>query len=198
MYFLPKTVNRLIDQFSTLPGIGKKTAQRLAFYILKSNKERIFHLSESIKEVKNRIIFCSICHGITETDPCIICVNVKRNNSIICIVEDAKDIFTFEKTNSFEGKYHVLGGVLSPLDGVGPDDLNIKSLLNRIKSGMEVIIATNSSIEGETTSLYLSKILSNFSDLKITRLARGLPVGGDIEHIDEATLIRAMEERILI
>ena len=198
MHSLPKSVNRLIIEFSNLPGIGKKTAQRLAFYILKSDKQKVSFLSESLKDVKEKIIYCSKCHGITEKDPCIICENEKRNNNSICIVESARDIFIFERTNSFDGKYHVLGGVLSPLDGIGPDELNINSLLERIIPNMEIIIATNSSIEGETTSLYLNKVLSKFENIKITRLARGLPVGGDIEYLDEATLIRAMEERISI
>mgnify|MGYP001383023194 CR=1 FL=1 len=198
MYSLPKTVNLLIEELSQFPGIGQKTAYRLAFYILKSQKKNILVLSEILKDVKNKIKHCLICHGITELEPCIICSDIKRNDKILCIVEDAQDIFVFEKTNSFNGKYHVLGGALSPLDGIGPDDLNIKSLLERITSGMEIIIATNSSVEGETTSLYLNKILSNSIDAKITRLARGLPVGGDLEYIDEATLIRAMEERTSI
>tara|TARA_B100001250_G_scaffold309238_1_gene271123 strand:+ start:101 stop:697 length:597 start_codon:yes stop_codon:yes gene_type:complete len=198
LYSLPKTVNLLIEELSQFPGIGQKTAYRLAFYILKSQKKNILVLSEILKDVKNKIKHCLICHGITELEPCIICSDIKRNDKILCIVEDAQDIFVFEKTNSFNGKYHVLGGALSPLDGIGPDDLNIKSLLERITSGMEIIIATNSSVEGETTSLYLNKILSNSIDAKITRLARGLPVGGDLEYIDEATLIRAMEERTSI
>ena len=147
MYSLPKSVNRLIVEFSNLPGIGKKTAQRLAFYILKSDKQKVSMLSESLKDVKDKIIFCSKCHGITELDPCIICEDEKRNNNSICIVESARDIFIFERTNSFNGKYHVLGGVLSPLDGIGPDELNINSLLERIIPDMEIIIATNSSIE---------------------------------------------------
>ncbi len=198
MYSLPKSVNRLIRELSNLPGIGSKTAQRLAFYILKSDKIKVSMLSKSLTDVKDKIIYCSKCHGITEIDPCIICENDKRNDNCVCIVESAKDIFIFERTNSFQGKYHVLGGLLSPLDGIGPDELNIKTLLEKIKPNMEIIIATNSSIEGETTSLYLNKVLSNYENIKITRLARGLPVGGDIEYIDEATLIRAMEERISI
>ena len=197
MFSLPSSVNKLIEELSNFPGIGKKTAQRLAFHILKTHKNKILSLSQSLKDVKSKIIFCSICHGITELDPCVIC-NDENRTSILCVVEEAEDIFIFEKTNSFGCKYHVLGGALSPLDGIGPDELNIDSLLKRIEPDMEIIVATNSSIEGETTSLYLNKVLSNFKKIKVTRLARGLPVGGDLEYIDEATLIRAMEGRTSI
>ena len=197
MFSLPTTVNKLIEELSNFPGIGKKTAQRLAFHILKTDINKVLSLSKSLNDVKSKIIFCSLCHGITESDPCLIC-NDKNRNSILCVVEEAQDIFIFEKTNSFGCKYHVLGGALSPLDGIGPDELNIDSLLKRIKSNMEIIVATNSSIEGETTSLYLNKVLSKFKKIKVTRLARGLPVGGDLEYVDEATLIRAMEGRTSI
>ena len=197
MFSLPSSVNKLIEELSNFPGIGKKTAQRLAFHILKTHKNKILSLSQSLKDVKSKIIFCSICHGITELDPCVIC-NDENRTSILCVVEEAEDIFIFEKTNSFGCKYHVLGGALSPLDGIGPDELNIDSLLKRIEPDMEIIVATNSSIEGETTSLYLNKVLSNFKKIKVTRLARGLPVGGDLEYIDEATLIRAVEGRTSI
>ena len=197
MLSLPTTVNKLIEELSNFPGIGRKTAQRLAFHILKTDKNKVLSLSQSLNDVKSKIIFCSLCHGITESDPCLIC-NDENRNSILCVVEEAQDIFIFEKTNSFGCKYHVLGGALSPLDGIGPDELNIDSLLKRIKPNMEIIVATNSSIEGETTSLYLNKVLSNFKKIKVTRLARGLPVGGDLEYVDEATLIRAMEGRTSI
>ena len=197
MFSLPSSVNKLIEELSNFPGIGKKTAQRLAFHILKTHKNKILSLSQSLNDVKSKIIFCSVCHGITELDPCVIC-NDENRNSTLCVVEEAQDIFIFEKTNTFGCKYHVLGGALSPLDGIGPDELNIDSLLKRIEPDMEIIVATNSSIEGETTSLYLNKVLSNFKKIKVTRLARGLPVGGDLEYIDEATLIRAMEGRTSI
>ena len=197
MFSLPSSVNKLIEELSNFPGIGKKTAQRLAFHILKTHKNKILSLSQSLKDVKSKIIFCSVCHGITELDPCVIC-NDENRTSILCVVEEAQDIFIFEKTNTFCCKYHVLGGALSPLDGIGPGELNIDSLLKRIEPDMEIIVATNSSIEGETTSLYLNKVLSNFKKIKVTRLARGLPVGGDLEYIDEATLIRAMEGRTLV
>ena len=197
MISLPTSVNKLIEELSNFPGIGKKTAQRLAFHVLKTHKNKVLSLSQSLNDVKSKIIFCSICHGITESDPCKIC-NDENRTTALCVVEEAQDIFIFEKTNSFGCKYHVLGGALSPLDGIGPDELNIDSLLKRIEPNMEIIVATNSNIEGETTSLYLNKVLSSFNNIKVTRLARGLPVGGDLEYIDEATLIRAMEGRTSI
>tara|TARA_B100000700_G_scaffold322292_1_gene423444 strand:+ start:1040 stop:1633 length:594 start_codon:yes stop_codon:yes gene_type:complete len=193
----PDSANRLIEEFSQLPGIGKKTAQRLAFHLLKSESKKAYRLADALKEIKIKVRSCTICDGITEENPCKICSDVRRDNSILCIVEDAPDIYAFEKTNSFRGKYHVLGGALSPLDGIGPDELNINKLLERIESGMEIVIATNPSVEGETTALYLAKILSD-ENVKVTRLARGIPVGGDLEYIDEATLIRAMEGRTSI
>ena len=197
MQSLPDSANRLIEEFSRLPGIGRKTAQRLAFHLLKTEKESVYRLSDAVKDVKIKIRECSGCGGITEGDPCVICMDPKRDDTILCIVEDAADIYAFERTNSFKGKYHVLGGALSPLDGIGPDELNIGNLLDRIQSGMEIVIATNPSVEGETTALYLAKFLAE-KDVKVTRLSRGLPVGGHLEYADEATLIRAMEGRTSI
>ena len=194
MQSLPDSANRLIDEFSRLPGIGRKTAQRLAFHLLNSEKETVYRLSDALKDVKIKVQNCSLCHGITEDDPCKICNDVKRDDHLLCIVENAHDIFIFEKTNSFRGKYHVLGGALSPLDGIGPDNLNVDSLARRIQPGMEIILATNPSVEGETTALYLAKVLAE-KDVTVSRLARGIPVGGDLEYVDEATLIRAMEGR---
>ncbi|MBL51593.1 MAG: recombination protein RecR [Candidatus Marinimicrobia bacterium] len=197
MQAFPDSANRLIEEFSQLPGIGKKTAQRLAFHLLKSESKKAYRLADALKEIKIKVRSCTICDGITEENPCKICSDIRRDNSILCIVEDAPDIYAFEKTNSFRGKYHVLGGALSPLDGIGPDELNLNKLLERIEPGMEIVIATNPSVEGETTALYLAKILSD-ENVKVTRLARGIPVGGDLEYIDEATLIRAMEGRTSI
>jgi recombination protein RecR len=191
---IPESINRLIEEFSRFPGIGRKTAQRMAFYVLKSPNEQAVQLAQSVMDMKTKIKFCSICFGITEEDPCQICDNPKRDQSSICIVEDAADVYTFEKTNVFQGVYHVLGGVLSPLDGIGPDDLKINQLIDRTQPGDDVIIATNPSIEGEATSLYIGKLL-NGKDVKVTRLARGLPMGGNLEYIDEATIMRAMEGR---
>ncbi len=196
MQTLPASANKLIEELSRLPGIGKKTAQRLAFHLLKADTSIVYRLSDSLKDVKNKVRSCSSCGGITEEETCVICNDPKRDNNQLCIVEDAPDIYVFERTNIFKGTYHVLGGALSPLDGIGPDELNMGRLMERIKPGMEIIIATNPTVEGETTALYISKKLSD-SDVKVTRLARGIPVGGDLEYTDEATLIRAMEGRTL-
>ena len=197
MHTLPASANRLIDELSRLPGVGRKTAQRLAFHFLSSDVELSHSLSTALLDIKQKIKNCSSCHGITEEDPCKICSDDKRNSSLICVVENVYDIFVFEKTNSFSGRYHILGGALSPLDGIGPEDLNIDTLLERVVEGMEVIIATNPSVEGETTALYLSNILGK-KGVSVTKLARGVPVGSDLEYIDEATLIRAMEGRVSV
>jgi len=197
MQSLPDSVIRLIDELSRLPGIGNKTAQRLAFHLLNSDKELSESLSNALLDIKIKIKQCSNCHGITEEDPCKICNDPRRDDGFLCVVENAYDIFVFEKINSFSGRYHVLGGALSPLDGIGPEDLKFNSLLNRVSDGMEVVIATNPSVEGETTALYLSKILAN-KGVKVSKLARGVPVGSDLEYIDEATLIRAMEGRVSV
>ena len=194
MQSIPDSIVRLIKEFSRFPGIGRKTAQRMAFHVLKSSNEEAAQLAQSVMNMKTKIQFCSVCHGITEDDPCGICTNPKRDQSSICIVEDAADVYTFEKTNAFQGVYHVLGGVLSPLDGIGPDDLHINGLIDRAKQGTEVVIATNPSIEGEATSLYIAKLLKGKS-VKVTRLARGLPMGGELEYIDDATIMRAIEGR---
>ena len=190
----PDSILRLIDRFSKFPGIGKKTAQRMAFHVLKDSKENAFSLAEAVKDVKSNIAACSLCGGITEQDPCTICDDPKRDNKLICVVEVPADIYAFERTSGFNGVYHVLGGVLSPLDGIGPDELNIDSLVDRADSGNEIVLALNPSIEGDTTCLYINKLLDE-SDVKITRLARGIPVGGELEYTDDATLLRAMEGR---
>ena len=190
----PQSVERLISEFAKFPGIGKKTAQRMAFHILMSNNEHSAHLAQAVMDVKTKILLCSSCGGITEDDPCHICSDPKRDKNLICIVEDPADIYAFERMGIFRGLYHVLGGVISPLDGIGPDSLTIDRLLTRIQEGMEIILATNASIEGDTTALYLGKIL-NEKGVEVTRLARGIPVGGELEYVDEATLQRAMEGR---
>lgn len=197
MQSIPDSIVRLIKEFSRFPGIGYKTAQRMAFHVLKYPNEEAVQLAQSVMDMKTKIQFCTVCHGITEDDPCRICTNPKRDQSSICIVEDAADVYTFEKTNAFQGVYHVLGGVLSPLDGIGPDDLHINGLIDRAKQGTEVVIATNPSIEGEATSLYIAKLLKGKS-VKVTRLARGLPMGGDLEYIDDATIMRAIEGRTVL
>ena len=197
MNSFPESVNQLIRELSRLPGIGQKTAQRLTFHILKSDQNDVERLARSLMDIKEKTGSCTICGAITETDPCGICNDSKRDDYLICIVEDAQDIYAFEKTNSFRGKYHVLGGVISPLDGIGPDDLNLETLYGRIESGTEIVLATNPSVEGDTTALYLAKVLTK-KKVKITRLARGIPVGSEIEYMDEITLIRAMEGRTIL
>ena len=197
MSLYPKSANILIEQLAKLPGVGKATAQRLAFFILKSDQQDNINLAHAIKEIKEKITFCVDCGILSESEICSICLDENRDEKIICVVEEPQDIYSFEKTNSFKGRYHVLGGVLSPLDGVGPDELNIENLYNRVESGMEVILATNPSVEGDTTCLYLSGKLED-RGVKVTRLARGLPVGSDLEYMDELTLVRAMEGRTTI
>ena len=197
MNSFPESVNQLIRELSRLPGIGQKTAQRLTFHILKSDQNDVERLARSLMDIKSKTDSCTICGAITETDPCGICNDSKRDDYLICIVEDAQDIYAFEKTSSFRGKYHVLGGVISPLDGIGPDDLNLEKLYDRIESGTEIVLATNPSVEGDTTALYLAKVLTK-KKVKITRLARGIPVGSEIEYMDEITLIRAMEGRTIL
>ena len=191
---LPESLNRLVDGLSDFPGIGKKTAERMAFYLLKSNDGWAQNLAKAIMDVKEQIRECPICHNISDTSSCSICSDAKRDPSLLCVVEDTTDLVVFEKTNHFRGKYHVLGGVLSPLDGIGPEDLHFDTLLERINGEEEVIIATNPSAEGETTALYLAKLLKEHN-IKVTRLASGIPVGGDLEYTDEATLVSALEGR---
>ena len=194
MNSFPESLNNLIDEFSRFPGIGKKTAQRMAFYVLNSSTNLANDLSQAVLDLKSKIRFCEKCFGISEDAFCSICLDTRRDINIICVVENPADIYTFEKTSAFRGVYHVLGGVLSPLDGIGPDALNIASLLSRISSNNEVLIATNATIEGEATCLYLANLLEEKS-VKVTRLARGLPIGGDLEFVDEATIMRAIEDR---
>ena len=194
MAALPESLNRLVDGLSDFPGIGKKTAERMAFYLLKSNDGWAQNLAKAIMDVIEQIHECPICHNISDTSPCSICSDAKRDPSLLCVVEDTTDLVVFEKTNHFRGKYHVLGGVLSPLDGIGPEDLHFDTLLERINGEEEVIIATNSNAEGETTALYLAKLLKEHN-IKVTRLASGIPVGGDLEYTDEATLVSALEGR---
>lgn len=196
MKIIPSTVQDLIDEFSRLPGIGPKTAQRLTFYLLRGSKERTESLGKAVSNLKNDIKICSVCSNLAETDPCVICNDPKRDKSQIMVLEEPLDIIAFEKTGKFEGTYHVLHGAISPVDGIGPDDLYIKQLLERVHKGGvdEIILATNINVEGEATAMYLQKIISPLG-IKITRIARGLPVGSDIEYADEVTLSRALEGR---
>jgi len=189
-------MQRAVEELSKLPGIGKKSAQRLVFYLLKLPRDDVVSLAKSLVDVKDKATYCSICFNITETDPCSICRDTQRDRSVICVVEEANDVMAFEKTREFNGLYHVLGGALSPLDGVGPEDLRIKELLSRLKQGVrEVILANNPNVEGEATALYLSRLIKPLG-IKITRIARGIPVGTDIEYADEITLTRALEGRV--
>jgi len=190
---LPPTLNKVIESFSRFPGIGKKTAHRLGLHVLKSHSNEIEEFAQALLDVKSKINTCNNCHNISETDICDICSDDKRDKSIICICEEPSDIYLIEKTG-FKGVYHVLGGLLSPLDGIGPDDLHIDSLIERVKSASELIVATDASIEGDATALYIQKILDQ--PIKMTRLARGLPVGGHLEYVDEATLTRSINERV--
>jgi len=191
-----KPLEKLINALNKLPGIGPKTAQRLAFYILRSSPEEARDLSASIINAKENLRYCSVCGSITEKDPCAFCTSAERDPGTICIIEQPQDIFVIEKTRGYKGTYHVLMGALSPLDGVGPDDLRINGLIERLKKGgvKEVILATNPNVEGEATALYLAKALKPFQ-LKLTRLAHGIPMGGDIEYADEMTLAMALEGR---
>ncbi|HXU47545.1 MAG TPA: recombination mediator RecR [Candidatus Binatia bacterium] len=189
-------VTRLIDELKRLPGIGQKTAQRLAFFLLRSDRAQALALSDAIREAKERIHECSVCNNITDTDPCFFCSSPSRNKSLICVVEEATNIQAVEKTRQFSGMYHVLGGSLSPLQGIGPDQLHIKSLIERLKGGNveEIIIATNPTAEGEATAVYLSKLIKPLG-VRVTRIAMGIPVGSDLEYADEVTMLKAMEGR---
>ena len=188
-----------IEEFSKFPGIGKKTAQRLSLYLLKKPIGEVEKFIESIYNLKYKLKFCSVCFNITEFDVCEICSSPKRDNSIICIVEEPSDIIAIERTNEFNGVYHVLSGVLSPLSGVGPESLKINELLKRLKTQevSEIILALNPDTEGDATSLYLGKLLQPLN-IKVTRIARGLPIGGDLEFADEATIARAVSNRGLL
>jgi len=202
-----KTLNRLIEELSKMPGIGPKSAQRIAFYILRSSKEEAKALSQAILDLKEKITHCSICNNITEENPCEICSNSQRDHSIICVVEEPKDVLAFEKSRGYNGVYHVLLGALSPLEGIGPDELKMKELMERLKkekaSGLErplarkvseVILATNPNTNGEMTAMYLAKLIKPLG-IKVTRLAHGIPVGGSIEYVDEETLAKSLEGR---
>ena len=188
-------VARLVDQFHKLPGIGPKTAQRLTYFLVRMPEEQARELADALISVKERIVLCSECFNITELDPCAICANPQRDRTTICVVEEALDVVSLEKTGSYRGLYHVLHGSISPMNGIGPDELKIHPLMGRIEDGVrEVILATNPNLEGETTSMYIHRLLAPL-DVRVTRPARGLPVGGDLEYADEVTLGRAIEGR---
>jgi len=192
---LPDPLVRLIEELQRLPGIGPKGAQRLAFHILKTPREQSDRLADAVREVKERVTYCSICNNITDADPCAICRSDARDRHVICVVEEPQNVSGVEKTREFKGLYHVLMGALSPLQGIGPDDLKIKGLLGRINGGVnEVILATNTNVEGEATAIYLARLLKPLG-VKVTRIAMGVPVGSDLEYADEITMHKAMEGR---
>ncbi len=189
----PEPLARLIEQFQRLPGIGAKGAQRLAFFVLRTPREDADRLCEAIRDVKERVTYCSVCNTITDVDPCRYCTDATRDPTLICVVEEPQNVSAIEKTREFRGTYHVLMGALSPLAGVGPDDLKIKNLLTRVGEGQvqEVVLATNPNVEGEATALYLARLLKPLG-VRVTRIATGIPVGSDIEYADEVTMSKAM------
>ena len=197
MAYYAATVARLIEEFQKMPGIGNKSAQRLAFYVLGLSKEKATSLIDSIKEAKEKVGYCTECCNLTDTDPCEICSDLYRDKSIICVVESPADVIAFERTKEFKGVYHVLHGAISPMDGVKPEDLKIKELIARVAKGgvSEIILATDTDVEGEATGMYVARILEPFG-VKVTRLAKGIPIGGDIEYADEITLTKALENRV--
>jgi len=196
MEYLTEATAVAVEELAKLPGIGRKTAQRLVFYLLKQPSESVNALAAALLALKQKVVLCSVCFNITEHDPCSICANPSRDHRKICVVEEPNDVLAVERTHEFRGVYHVLGGVLSPLEGIGPDDLRIRELLRRVEEGCdEVIIATNANTEGEATAIYLSKLIKPLG-VRISRIARGVPVGGDLEFTDEVTLARAIAGRV--
>ena len=193
-YYSP-SIEKLIESFERLPSIGHKTAIRLAFHMLDASEKETNEFVNSIIEAKKKLKYCSKCYNISDTDPCIICSNPRRDENLICVVEDVRDVIAMERTHEFNGVYHVLHGTISPMNGIGPDDIKIKELLSRINDQTrEVILATNPRVEGEATAMYISKILKPLG-VKTTRIAHGIPVGGDLEYTDEITLSKALEGR---
>jgi recombination protein RecR len=201
MLYTSPALETLIERFSSLPTIGRKTAQRLALFLLKRPDDEVIQLANALIELKQKVRACSICSNITEDDPCPICRDPRRDKTMICVVEEPNDVLVIERTNEFSGLYHVLGGSLAPLDGIGPDELKIRELLLRVGDGeqlvKEVILALDPNVEGEATTLYLAKLLHPFVP-KVTRIARGIPIGGDLEFVDDATLAKALEGRLIV
>ncbi len=193
---VPRSVERLIEELNRLPGIGPKTASRLTFYLLRSPQEQVQALAQAIGELQEKVVTCSVCFNIAETDPCRICGDAQRDRSLICVVEEPLDVLAIERTGQYDGLYHVLHGAISPMEGVGPEDLRIAELTSRLRMNpvQEVILATNPSLEGESTAMYISRQLGPLG-VRVTRLAHGLPMGGDLEYADEVTLTRALEGR---
>ena len=192
---LPEPLIRLVEELQRLPGIGPKSAQRLAFHILKTPREDADRLADAVRSVKERVTYCSVCNNITDADPCAYCSSATRDPKVICVVEEPQNVAAIEKTREFKGTYHVLMGALSPLQGIGPDDLKIKGLLSRVNDGVtEIILATNPNVEGEATAIYLARLLKPLG-VKVTRIAMGVPVGSDLEYADEVTMHKALEGR---
>jgi recombination protein RecR len=196
MAYYPPAVERLVDELQRLPGVGPKSAQRLAFHLLKADDEGVLRLADALREVKATVRFCATCFNFAEGDECAICADPERDATTICAVEEPKDIVAIERTGEFRGRYHVLQGAISPIDGIGPDQLRVRELVARLEDGAvtEVVVATNPTVEGETTAVYLARLIKPLG-VKVTRIAAGLPVGGDIEYADEVTLGRALEGR---
>jgi len=196
MNYYAAPIAKLIEEFAKLPGIGQKTAQRLAFHVLNLSDEKAFDLANAIKEAKLKVKYCTNCGNLTDINPCSICISGHRDKTSICVVENPRDVIAMEKTREYKGLYHVLHGAISPMEGIGPEDIKIKELLLRIQKGeiKEVVLATNPNIQGEATAMYISKLLKPLA-IKTTRLAHGIPVGGDLEYADEVTLARAFEGR---
>jgi len=201
MQITSEAVEALVEQFAKLPGIGRKTARRLTAYVLKMPRQEVVRLADALVSAKDRVKLCSVCFNVTDNDPCAICVSKKRNHEVICVVEEPSDLMAVERTNEYSGVYHVLGGVISPLDGIGPEDLKIRELVSRVAGSdehppvKEVILAVNPNVEGDTTAYYIGQLLQPFG-VRVTRLAHGIPVGSDLEFADEATLGRALEGRV--
>ena len=222
MQFTSESVETLVEQFTKLPTVGRKTAQRLAAYVLKMPREEVVELAKALVAVKDRVRYCAVCYNVTDEERCAICRSARRDHSIICVVEEPNDVMALERTGEYRGVYHVLGGAISPLDGIGPEDLHVRELVARVNPAVsmptageagqveepaetygeavpvqEVILAMNPNVEGDTTAYYLAQLLKPF-DVRLTRIARGLPIGGDLEYADEATLARALEGRISV
>ncbi|GEL78285.1 recombination mediator RecR [Tenuibacillus multivorans] len=195
MYY-PEPISKLVDSFTKLPGIGPKTAVRLAFFVLNMEEDDVLDFAKNLANAKRELTHCSVCGHITDTDPCRICDDRERDGSIICVVQDPKDVIAMEKMKDYQGKYHVLHGAISPMDGIGPEDINVPPLIERLKDEevKELILATNPNVEGEATAMYISRLVKP-SGIRISRIAHGLPVGGDLEYADEVTLSKALEGR---
>ncbi len=195
MYY-PEPIERLIDELTRLPGVGSKTAQRLALHLLKRPSEEVTALARALTEAKGKIRYCSVCSNYTDVDPCQICSDERREGAVLCVVEDPGDVIAMERTREFRGRYHVLQGAISPMEGIGPDDIRLRELIDRLADGniSEVILATNPTVEGEATALYIARLVKPLG-IRVTRIARGLPEGGDIDYVDEVTLTRALEGR---